>query len=354
MEAGHQPLLGAPKRTSSSCKILYIFLSLAAIVSLTVIVAPHLINTTGPSNLSDSVQARLCHPAHDRESCLSMVYEAVAAKGAKQLNDVDLLRSFLEKSALLVKEALKVAHSVNSRINDRTEQAALVDCVELMDLSIDRLTDTVAVLGTRTSRSPADAHSWLSSILTNHVTCLDGLNGSARAAMEDKLQGLIARAKTSLAMLTAISSSKEDALRPLDGKFPSWVTKNDRKLLQSLPRNIKANVVVAKDGSGNYQTVQEAVNSAPDKGKSRYVIYVKKGTYKENVEVGKKKMNVMLVGDGMDSTIITGSLNVVDGSTTFKSATVGKHLNTSQHNWSLIDPNGERAQAQPWVLAVKT
>ncbi|KAJ6292268.1 hypothetical protein OIU78_024446 [Salix suchowensis] len=30
----------------------------------------------------------------------------------------------------------------------------------------------------------------------------------------------------------------------------------------------------------------------------------------------------MLVGDGMDSTIITGSLNVVDGSTTFNSATV--------------------------------
>jgi pectin methylesterase-like acyl-CoA thioesterase len=72
--------------------------------------------------------------------------------------------------------------------------------------------------------------------------------------------------------------------------------------------------------------VKEAVASAPDNGKTRYVIYVKKGTYKENVEVGKKKKNVMLVGDGMDSTIITGSLNVVDGSTTFNSATVGKDL----------------------------
>lgn len=42
------------------------------------------------------------------------------------------------------------------------------------------------------------------------------------------------------------------------------------------------------------------------------------------VRVGKKKTNVMIVGDGMDSTIITGSLNVVDGSTTFNSATLGK------------------------------
>lgn len=85
---------------------------------------------------------------------------------------------------------------------------------------------------------------------------------------------------------------------------------------------IKANVVVAKDGSGNYKTVSEAVASAPNKGKTRYVIYVKKGTYKENVQIGSSKKNVMLVGDGMDYTVITGDLNVKDGSTTFKSATV--------------------------------
>ena len=44
----------------------------------------------------------------------------------------------------------------------------------------------------------------------------------------------------------------------------------------------------------------------------------------ENVEVGKSKKNLMIVGDGMSSTIITGSLNFVDGTTTFNSATVGK------------------------------
>jgi len=80
--------------------------------------------------------------------------------------------------------------------------------------------------------------------------------------------------------------------------------------------------VVAKDGSGKYKTVKEAVASAPNNGKTRYVIYVKKGKYKENVEVGKSKKNLMIVGDGMSSTIITGSLNFVDGTTTFNSATV--------------------------------
>lgn len=66
--------------------------------------------------------------------------------------------------------------------------------------------------------------------------------------------------------------------------------------------------------------------SAPDNSKTRYVIQVKKGTYKENVEIGKKKKNVMLVGEGMDSTVITGSLNYVDNTSTFHSATVGTNL----------------------------
>jgi pectinesterase len=69
--------------------------------------------------------------------------------------------------------------------------------------------------------------------------------------------------------------------------------------------------------------VAEAVASAPNKGKTRYVIYVKNGTYEEKVDISSQKTNVMLVGDGADATIITGSLNVVDGTGTFQSATVG-------------------------------
>ena len=40
--------------------------------------------------------------------------------------------------------------------------------------------------------------------------------------------------------------------------------------------------------------------------------------------MGKKKRELMIVGDGMDATVITGSRNVVDGATTFNSATLGE------------------------------
>ncbi|KAJ4703183.1 Pectinesterase [Melia azedarach] len=142
--------------------------------------------------------------------------------------------------------------------------------------------------------------------------------------MEPRLSELITRARNFLAIFVAMSPFNTDVIRKVTRgfQFPSWVTTRDRMLLQALPKEIKANVVVAKDGSGKYKTLKEAVAAAPDNSKTRYVIYVKKGTYKENVEVGKKKKNLMIAGDGMDLTIITGHLNVVDGATTFNSATV--------------------------------
>lgn len=56
----------------------------------------------------------------------------------------------------------------------------------------------------------------------------------------------------------------------------------------------------------------------------RFVIYIKGGAYVENVEVERKKTNLMFIGDGIGKTIVKASRNVVDGWTTFRSATVGQ------------------------------
>ena len=83
----------------------------------------------------------------------------------------------------------------------------------------------------------------------------------------------------------------------------------------------RANAVVAKDGSGKYRTLSAAISAAPKNSKGRYVIYVKAGVYNEQVEI--KSNNIMLVGDGIGKTVITGSKSVGGGTTTFRSATVG-------------------------------
>jgi pectinesterase len=107
-----------------------------------------------------------------------------------------------------------------------------------------------------------------------------------------------------------------------ESEWPEWMSVADRRLLQS--SSVAPDVVVAADGSGNYKTVSAAVAAAPKKSSKRYIIRIKAGVYRENVDVPKDKTNIMFMGDGRKTTIITASRNVVDGSTTFNSATVGE------------------------------
>ncbi|RDX63479.1 hypothetical protein CR513_58088, partial [Mucuna pruriens] len=320
--ATQQSLLEKPRKSLS--KIIWLILSVAAVLSSSALIASYFIKPS--SFFNQSFPHNVCDHALDTVSCLAHVSEVAHGPilTASKEHNFNLLQSFLMKSNSHIQRVMNTANSIKHRINSPREVAALKDCAELMDLSMDRVWNSMVALSKQSIESQQDAHTWLSTVLTNHATCLDGLEGPARTLMEAELEDLISRARTSLAMLVAGLPSKVKQIinEPLNGDFPSWVTSKDRRLLESMVGDIKANVVVAKDGSGKFKTVAEAVASAPDNGKTRYVIYVKKGTYKENVEIGSKKTNVMLVGDGMDATVITGNLNFIDGTSTFKSATV--------------------------------
>lgn len=66
--------------------------------------------------------------------------------------------------------------------------------------------------------------------------------------------------------------------------------------------------MVAQDGSGNLGTIQEALDASLQRENSeRFVIYVKQGMYQEYLKISYEMNNIMLVGDGMGKTIITGS-----------------------------------------------
>ncbi len=64
--------------------------------------------------------------------------------------------------------------------------------------------------------------------------------------------------------------------------------------------------VVAKDGSGDFTTVQEAVNAVPDLcGSYRTRILVKEGRYEEKLVIPQTKINLSLIGEG-DAVITYG------------------------------------------------
>ena len=63
--------------------------------------------------------------------------------------------------------------------------------------------------------------------------------------------------------------------------------------------------VVAKDGSGDFFTVQEAINAVPDfRKEGRTTIYIRKGVYKEKLIIPASKINVSLIG--AEDAVISG------------------------------------------------
>jgi pectinesterase len=63
--------------------------------------------------------------------------------------------------------------------------------------------------------------------------------------------------------------------------------------------------IVAKDGSGNFTTIQEAVTACRDFAERDYTIFVKHGVYEEKLVIPSWKCRITIVGENVENTIIT-------------------------------------------------
>jgi pectinesterase len=64
-------------------------------------------------------------------------------------------------------------------------------------------------------------------------------------------------------------------------------------------------ITVASDGSGQYRSVQAALDALPTPNTKPVIIYIKKGIYKELVTVDARKPFITLIGENKESTRIT-------------------------------------------------
>lgn len=217
---------------------------------------------------------------------------------------------------------------LEDRCDSKRRRAAWIDCNTLFQNTVYQLNQTLEALKSNTSISfNFDAQTWLSAALTNIEVCRSGsveLNVTKFIApiVSNNVSELISN---SLAINGAPSADEKQEENDGDEDFPRWVTKRERKLLQRRSWASRANVVVAKDRSGKFNSVQAAINYAArvKKRDARFIIYIKRGVYRENIVVPNTLSKIMLVGDGMRYTIITGSRSVGSGFTTYSSATAG-------------------------------
>jgi pectinesterase len=66
-------------------------------------------------------------------------------------------------------------------------------------------------------------------------------------------------------------------------------------------------LTVAQDGTGNYKTIQEAINAVRALAPRQVKIFIKKGVYHEKVVIPSWATNISLIGESRDSTIITNN-----------------------------------------------
>lgn len=283
-----------------------------------------------------------CKGAADPQMCVSTISRLPASPEALPSQLVNMA---VKASIGLVERTSATAMDLVGSVSGGLEQSALEDCIELLDDTVDQLTealeDVVTMDFNGDSFVGSNVRNLLSAGLTNQDTCIEGMaatNGQVRSQLESSVEQISDLVSTSLAMAkrisdltAALTATIDDLKSPFhnrrlmgddqDEDFPAWLSAADRRLLQAPPGALQVDSWVAQDGSGNYTTITEAINACPDKSSTRFVIRVKAGTYHELIEIKKKKTNVTLIGDGMDSTIISGNRSVFDGLTTFRSAT---------------------------------
>lgn len=76
--------------------------------------------------------------------------------------------------------------------------------------------------------------------------------------------------------------------------------------------DLKADAVVATDGSGNFTSVQDAISAAPMRtgaGDPPWVIFVKAGRYHERIYVQRERGNIVVRGEDVARTVITYGLH---------------------------------------------
>ncbi|PUZ70804.1 hypothetical protein GQ55_2G264500 [Panicum hallii var. hallii] len=293
--------------------------------------------------VSKSIKA-MCSQTDYTDACETSIGKAANASAT---SPTDIVRTAVEVIGDAIKQAFDRADLILS--NDPRVKAAVADCKEIFSDAKDDLNRTVKGVDAKDgiSKQGYQLRIWLSAVIAHMETCIDGFpdddfkvkvkdsftNGkeltSNALALIEKGSSLISALKGSKRLLlgkeegAASSSSKADEPALDKDGIPEWVPDGERRVLKGggFKNTLTPNVVVAKDGSGKYKTINEALNAMPKSNDGRYVIQVKEGVYEEYVTITKTMVNVTLLGEGSKKSIVTGKKNFVDGLTTFKTAT---------------------------------
>ncbi|XP_016443367.2 pectinesterase 4-like [Nicotiana tabacum] len=322
-------------------KIVVSLVSLILVVGviLGVVIVLHQDGSSKDDDQSTKVQLKasveeFCKPAEFKEACAKSL-DSVAKNNSATMKDYLLVS--IQITVDEVKKSFEVVEktSVNNE-SDPYNHMAVEDCKELLQYAIEELQASYSMVGDTELHSLNDRVSellnWLGAVYSYQSMCVDAIEKPEyKSAIEKGMVNatqlthnainIVAKMSTILQSFNvSIPSNLKSAAGSTSNRrllevneighdsYPTWFPVADRKLL-ARHRFVTPHAVVAKDGSGQYNTVAAALAAYPENHRGKYIVYVKAGIYEEHIIISKKQPNVFIFGNGAGETIITGNRN---------------------------------------------
>ncbi|XP_022859094.1 putative pectinesterase/pectinesterase inhibitor 28 [Olea europaea var. sylvestris] len=294
-------------------------------------------------DISSSLKAiqTLCGSTDYQETCV----DTLKSSDKITSDPKELIELAFEATIKYIEDAAKNSTVLQKLQSNPRAKSALDNCHELANRAVNDLRRSYNKFKefdvARFNAMLSDLKIWLSGAITYQETCLDGFEdvpGDAEEKMREALKIAMELTSNGLAMVTEISTvieslgvqgfnnrrllSEDISIMGHRGEIPDWIDIERRELLSSKPNKIEPDLVVAKDGSGKYSTINQALKDIPKNGNKTFVLYIKEGVYEEKVQFDSSMNHLFVIGDGSTKTKITGHLNFIDGTNTYQTATV--------------------------------
>ncbi|XP_002982718.2 pectinesterase [Selaginella moellendorffii] len=300
-------------------------------------------NTTGNISL-------VCQATQFPDVCYSSLVTSPGAANAKYSQQLVGISITIAYQGVNESDAF-ADQLIQESTSDVSVKGIARDCKDLLTSSKFWLQECVA---SDLDKQVQDMQQWLSGVLTYQTDCTSSLSVVKKTKfikkMMHKLESVARLISNALSMVDAFASygsnpqhwkrptlhkrklqasltSSSFSVDTTSNSAPSWLGMHDRRLLEAPASLISPSAIVSRTPDQPqltiFTSIQAAVDHAPNHCTARYVIYIKAGVYAENVRIPLQKSMLMFVGDGMDKTIIRGSMSVSKGgTTTFASATL--------------------------------
>ncbi|XP_020577108.1 pectinesterase-like [Phalaenopsis equestris] len=313
----------------------FVIAGISAIL-LVAIVIGIIASTTRPRTSNSGAQlttnsrsiSALCHSTVYKDLCERTLHSGRINESS---TSGDIIRAAVKLIATEVQSANQKAHELHSQAKTSIDNDGFEFCKQLLGDAGDQLSAVIAEADN--GHRIADFQAWLSMVISYRTNCVASIEApELNEQMTDALRNTTELTDNAIAVVTAVGAlaqqlnvnTSASGRRLLsNGEYPTWMAAGDRKMLGSrvVRPSFRPNAVVAKDGSGHFKSINDALNAMPKVYRGRYVIYVKAGVYYEKVTVEKHKPNVLIYGDGPRKTIVTGRLNYAEGVGTYKTST---------------------------------